>query len=95
MNSSPRKGLRGFILFFFPFSSLLLCCCFSVLRNHFRTKRARISGSGEEAGATKRDGCSAQYAEYSTIDCGERRKGGAVRDARSPLNVARDCEVRG
>jgi hypothetical protein len=90
MNNSPKNGFSGFIRFFFPFSSLLLCCCFSVLRNHFSTKSARFSGSGSLAGATKREGCSAQNAEYSTMDCGERRKGGAVSDARSPLNVASD-----
>jgi hypothetical protein len=47
---------------------------------------------GSLAGATKRLGCSAQYAEYSTIDCGDKRKGGAVSDARSPLKVANDYE---
>lgn len=53
----------------------------------------RFSGSDSRAGATKREGCSAQYVENSTIDWGERRKGGAVRDERSPLNVAIDCMV--
>lgn len=91
MNISPRKGFRGFMRFFFPFSSRLLCCCFNVLKNHFRTSNARFSGSGSLAGATNSEGCSAQYAENSIIDCEDRRIGGAVRDARSPLNVARDC----
>ncbi len=67
-NNSPRNGFSGFMRFFFPCSSLLLCCSFSVLRNHFSTNRARFSGSGSLAGATKRLGCSAQYAENSTID---------------------------
>ena len=40
----------------------------------------------------KREGVSAQYAENSMMDWGERRNGGAVREARSPLNVARLCE---
>jgi hypothetical protein len=90
INSSPRKGFSGFIFFLFPLSSLLLCCCLSVLKNHFKTNSARFSGSGSLAGAQKRVGCSAQYAEYSTMDCGERRNGGAVSDARSPLKVAND-----
>jgi hypothetical protein len=77
--------------FFLPFSSLLLCCCLSVLKNHFKTNNARFSGSGSLAGATKRLGRSAQYDENSIIDCEERRNGGAVREARSPLKVARDC----
>jgi len=64
----------------------------SVLKNHFKTSRALFSGLGSLAGATKRLGCSAQYAEYSTIDCGDKRKGGAVSDARSPLKVANDYE---
>jgi hypothetical protein len=51
----------------------------------------RLSGSVSRAGATKRDGYSAQYVEYSIIDWGERRKGGAVREERSPLKVAIDC----
>ena len=61
--------------------------------NHFKTNSARFSGSGSLAGAQKRVGCSAQYAEYSTMDCGERRKGGAVSDARSPLKVANDYRL--
>lgn len=64
-----------------------------MLRNHFNTNSARFSGSGSLAGATNRHGCSAQYAENSTIDWEERRKGGAVRDARSPLNEASDCRT--
>lgn len=59
-NNSPRNGFRGFMRFFFPFSSLLLCCSFRVLRNHFNTNSARFSGSGSLAGATNSDGCSAQ-----------------------------------
>lgn len=61
-----------------------------MLKNHFNTSKARFSGSGSLAGATKSEGCSAQYAENSTIDCEESRNGGAVRDARSPLKVAID-----
>jgi hypothetical protein len=60
MKSSPRKGFNGFIFFLFPLSSLLLCCCLSVLKNHFKTNRALFSGLGSLAGATKRLGCSAQ-----------------------------------
>ena len=51
----------------------------------------RFSGPDSRAGATKRDGCSAQYVLNSTIDWGDRRKGGAVSDERSPLNVAIAC----
>ncbi len=61
-----------------------------MLRNHFRTSNDRFSGLDSLAGATKRAGCSAQYAENSTIDCGDNRNGGAVREARSPLKVASD-----
>lgn len=88
-NSSPRKGLRGF--FSLPSFSLRLQYCWcSVLRNHRKTRRALFSGSGSVAGATKRAGCSAQYAEYSTREVEERMKGGAVNDDRSPLKEAID-----
>ena len=50
----------------------------------------RFSGSDSRAGATKREGCSAQYVENSIIDWGDRRNGGAVRVERSPLKVAID-----
>lgn len=90
--SSPKNGFKGFTFFFFPVSSLLLCCCFSVLRNHFNTSNTRFSGSGSWAGATNSDGCSHQYAENSVTDCGERMKGGAVREKRSPLKVAIDYQ---
>lgn len=88
-NSSPRKGFNGF--FSEPSSSLrLLYCCFRVLRNHFSTSKARFAGSSSEAGATKIDGCSAQYEENSTSEVVPRMKGGAVREARSPLKEAMD-----
>jgi len=89
-NISPKNGFNGFSLFFFPFSSFVLCCCLRVLRNHFNTSNARFSGSGSLAGATKSDGCSAQYAENSVTLWGDRRKGGAVKEDKSPLNVAID-----
>lgn len=38
----------------------------------------------------KSEGCSAQYAEYSTREVLERMKGGAVREERSPLKDAMD-----
>jgi hypothetical protein len=85
MKSSPRNGFNGF--FSLPsFSFLLLYCCFKVLKNHFNTNRALLAGSGSFAGATKIEGCSAQYDEYSTSDVEERMNGGAVRDDRSPEN---------
>ena len=57
--SSPKNGFRGF--FSEPSTSLRLqYCCLRVLKNHFRTSRARLAGSFSRAGATKRDGCSAQ-----------------------------------
>lgn len=88
-NSSPRKGFSGF--FSLPSFSLRLQYCWcSVLRNHFRTSRARFSGSGSVAGAMNSVGCSAQYAEYSTREVEERMKGGAVKDDRSPLKEAID-----
>jgi hypothetical protein len=61
-----------------------------VLRNHFSTSSARFAGSGSAAGATKRDGCSAQYDEYSVSDVDDRMNGGAVRDDRSPEKDAID-----
>ena len=88
-NSSPRNGFNGF--FSDPnLSFLLLYDCFNVLRNHFNTSRARFAGSGSEAGATKMDGCSVQYAENSVRDVVPRMKGGAVMEERSPLNDAID-----
>lgn len=57
--SSPRNGFNGF--FSLPsFSFLLLYCCLRVLRNHLSTSRARLAGSGSDAGATNSDGCSVQ-----------------------------------
>jgi hypothetical protein len=86
-NSSPRNGFSGF--FSLPnFSLLELYCCFKVLKNHFKTRRARLVGSGSEAGATKIAGCSVQYAEYSVRDVVERMKGGAVSVDKSPLKEA-------
>lgn len=90
MKSSPRKGLSGF--FSLPNFSLRLQYCWRrVLRNHLRTAKALFSGSDSLAGATNRDGCSAQYAEYSVNDVEERMKGGAVNEERSPLKDAIDC----
>lgn len=71
-------------------SLLLLYCCFNVVKNHFRTRRARLAGSCSEAGATKMDGCSVQYAENSVREVVPRMKGGAVSEDRSPLNDAID-----
>ena len=88
-NSSPRKGFNGF--FSDPnLSFLLLYDCFNVLRNHFKTSRARFAGSCSEAGATKMDGCSVQYAENSVREVVPRMNGGAVTDERSPLKDAID-----
>jgi len=64
--------------------------CFKLLRNHFRTKSARFAGSGSNAGATKMEGCSVQYAENSVRDVVPKIKGGAVMDERSPLKDAID-----
>jgi len=87
--SSPRKGLRGF--FSLPnFSDRLAYCNFNVARNHFRTSRARFWGSFSAAGATKIEGCFAQYEENSVRLVDERMNGGAVRDERSPEKVAMD-----
>jgi hypothetical protein len=87
--SSPKKGFRGF--FSFPnFSLRLAYCCLNVLRNHFSTNSALFSGSFSAAGATKIEGCSAQYEENSTSDVDERINGGAVKDERSPEKDAMD-----
>jgi len=43
-------------------------------------------------GATRTEGCSAQYEEYSVREVLERIKGGAVMEDRSPLKEAMDCE---
>ena len=57
--SSPKNGFSGF--FSDPSFSLRLAYeDFKVLRNHFRTRRARFCGSGSDAGATKIEGCSTQ-----------------------------------
>lgn len=86
---SPRNGFNGF--FSLPnFSFLLLYCCLRVLRNHLSTSRARFSGFGSDAGATNSDGCSVQYAEYSTSEVVDRMNGGAVMEDRSPLKEAID-----
>lgn len=59
MNNSPKNGFNGF--FSEPsFSLRELYCCFSVVKNHFSTRRARRAGSGSWVGATKTGGCSAQ-----------------------------------
>lgn len=87
--SSPRKGLRGF--FSLPrFSLRLAYCCLRVVRNHFRTSSARLAGSFSDAGATKTDGCSVQYAENSTREVPLRMNGGAVIDERSPEKEVMD-----
>ena len=58
-NSSPRNGFKGF--FSEPYLSfLVLYDDFKVVKNHFRTNKARFAGSGSEAGATKMEGCSVQ-----------------------------------
>jgi hypothetical protein len=89
MNNSPRNGFRGF--FSFPnFSLRLAYCCFSVVKNHLRTSNARFLGSCSRAGATKMEGCSAQYDENSVNEVEERMKGGAVNDDKSPENDAID-----
>lgn len=41
-------------------------------------------------GAIKRSGCSPQYCEYSTKEVGDKMKGGAVNDDKSPLYEAID-----
>lgn len=63
-----------------------------MVRNHLSTRSALLSGSFSAAGATKIDGCSAQYAENSTSEVEERMKGGAVSDERSPEKDAIDCK---
>jgi hypothetical protein len=89
MNNSPRNGFRGF--FSFPnFSLRLAYCCFRVLKNHFKTNNARFLGSFSRAGATKIEGCSAQYDENSVNEVEERMKGGAVNEDKSPEKDAID-----
>ena len=86
-NTSPRNGLRGF--FSFPYCSLRLAyCCFSVVRNHFKTATDRFRGSGSCAAATKTEGCSHQYELNSVKLVDDRMNAGAVRLARSPLKEA-------
>lgn len=88
-NNSPKKGFNGF--FSFPYLSLRLAyCCFNVLRNHFRTNKARFCGSSSWAGATNIAGCSAQYDENSTRDIADNMNGGAVKEDKSPENEAKD-----
>ena len=65
-----------------------------VLRNHFKTSMQRFCLSASEAGATRTEGISAQYAENSVSDVVDRMKAGAVRDERSPLKEAIDCVAR-
>jgi hypothetical protein len=87
--SSPRNGFRGF--FSLPYCSLRLAyCCFSVVKNHLSTRRARFAGSGSLDGATNTEGCSHQYELNSVRLVDERMKGGAVRLERSPLKDAID-----
>lgn len=50
----------------------------------------RFCLSCSEAGATKTEGISAQYAENSVSEVVDRMKAGAVRDERSPLKEAID-----
>ncbi len=88
-NSSPKKGFKGF--FSFPnFSLRLAYCCLSVLKNHFKTSKALFFGSVSCAGATKMEGCSAQYEENSTKEVLDNMNGGAVREDRSPEKLAID-----
>jgi len=90
-NSSPRNGLRGF--FSFPYCSLRLAyCCLRVVKNHLSTSKALLAGSSSLAGAIKTLGCSHQYELNSVRLVDERIKGGAVREARSPLNEAIDYQ---
>jgi hypothetical protein len=51
----------------------------------------RFCLSASEAGATRTEGISAQYAENSVSEVVDRMKAGAVRDERSPLKEAIDC----
>ena len=41
-------------------------------------------------GSTNKSGCSAQYCEYSLKEVGDKMKGGAVKEDKSPLNSAID-----
>ena len=50
----------------------------------------RFCLSCSEAGATKTEGISAQYAENSVSEVVDKMKAGAVRDERSPLKEAID-----
>ena len=61
-----------------------------MLRNHFKTKSALFRGSVSCAGATKIEGCSAQYEENSTSDVDDRMNGGAVKEDKSPEKDAMD-----
>lgn len=54
------------------------------------TSRALLAGSCSLAGAAKTLGCSHQYELNSVRLVEDRIKGGAVREARSPLNEAMD-----
>ena len=54
----------------------------------------RFCLSASEAGATRTEGISAQYAENSVSDVVDRMKAGAVREERSPLKEAIDCVAR-
>jgi len=51
----------------------------------------RFCLSASDAGATRTEGISAQYAENSVSEVVDRMKAGAVRDERSPLKEAIDC----
>ena len=51
----------------------------------------RFCLSASEAGATRTEGISAQYAENSVSEVVDKMKAGAVRDERSPLKEAIDC----
>lgn len=59
------------------------------------TDNARLEVSGSCEGATKREGCSAQYAGNSASEVVDRMKGGAVKEERSPLNVAIVYDILG
>lgn len=58
--------------------------------NHLTTLTKRCSGSFWRAIERKSVLFSAQNLQYSVRDTGERMKGGAVREAKSPLKDAMD-----
>ena len=85
--SSPRKGLKGFLP---PSLSFLPIIRGKVLRNHWRTSKARCSGSLPRVGETKSDGRSSHVPENSMMDIGDSKNGGAVMVDKSPLKFVMD-----